>query len=87
MSGKEDAANNYARCFHSIGLPMLDQVMDRISKITEGCDSLQGFFMFHSLGGGTGSGLSALLLKALAAEYPKKSRLQFVVYPSPKVCT
>nr|UHU71021.1 alpha-tubulin [Psammotettix alienus] len=85
LSGKEDAANNYARCYNSIGRPMLDAVMNRISKITESCDGLQGFFIYHSLGGGTGSGLTALLLKELAAEYPKKSRLQFLVYPSPKV--
>ncbi|XP_054269926.1 tubulin alpha-4 chain-like [Macrosteles quadrilineatus] len=85
LSGKEDAASNYARCYHTIGQPMRDAIMHRISKMTESCDGLQGFFLFHSLGGGTGAGLTALLLEQLAAEYPKKSRLEFLVYPSPKV--
>lgn len=85
LTGKEDAANNFARCVNSIGKPMLDKVMDRIFKITESCDGLQGFFIYHSLGGGTGSGMSAMLLNELTEEFPKKSRLQFLVYPSPKV--
>lgn len=43
--------------------------------------------MFHSFGGGTGSGFGALLLERLSAEYGKKSKLEFVVYPSPRVAT
>lgn len=43
--------------------------------------------IFHSFGGGTGSGFGALLLERLSAEYSKKSKLEFVVYPSPRVAT
>lgn len=86
LSAKEDAASNFARCYYSMGGPMERAIMQRISKVTEDCDGLQGFFVYHSLGGGTGTGLTALLLEQLACEYPKKSRLEFLVYPSPKVC-
>jgi len=48
---------------------------------------LQGFEIFHSFGGGTGSGFGALLLEKLAVEYGKKTKLQFAVYPSPHVAT
>ncbi|XP_054289114.1 tubulin alpha-4 chain-like [Macrosteles quadrilineatus] len=85
LSAKEDAASNFARCYYSMGGPMERAIMQRISKVTEDCDGLQGFFVYHSLGGGTGAGLTALLLEQLACEYPKKSRLEFLVYPSPKV--
>lgn len=55
--------------------------------LTDNCSSLQGFLIFRSIGGGTGSGFGALLLERLAAEYGKKSKLEFAVYPSPSVAT
>lgn len=36
-----------------------------------------GFFVFHSFGGGTGSGFGALLLERLSQDYGKKSKLEF----------
>lgn len=48
-------------------------------------NSLQGFLIFHSFGGGTGSGFGSLLLEHLSIEYGKKSKLEFTVYPSPTV--
>jgi len=51
------------------------------------CESLQGFLIFHSVGGGTGSGFASLLLEHLSNDYPKKAKLDFCVYPSPQVST
>lgn len=48
---------------------------------------LQGFLVFHAVGGGTGSGLGSLLLERLSVDYGKKSKLGFTVYPSPQVST
>lgn len=36
--------------------------MDRLRKEVEKCDGLQGFMMFNSVGGGTGSGFGSLML-------------------------
>jgi len=47
----------------------------------------QGFFVFHSFGGGTGSGFSALLMDKLCEDFSKKCKLEFAVYPSPEICT
>ena len=44
-----------------------------------------GFFVFHSFGGGTGSGFGALLLERLSTDYGKKSKLEFAVYPAPRM--
>lgn len=85
ISGKEDAANNYARGRFTVGKDMIDHVMDRLRRTTDSCGGLQGFFLFHSLGGGTGSGFTAHLLELLGDEFGKKIRLEFIVYPSPKV--
>ena len=51
------------------------------------CTGLQGFLIFHSFGGGTGSGLTSLLCERLSVDYGKKSKLEFSIYPSPQVST
>ena len=60
----------------------MDVVNDRIRKAVEQCTDLQGFLVFNSFGGGTGSGLGALIMERLAVDYRKKSKLQFGIYPS-----
>jgi tubulin alpha len=83
----EDAANNYARGRYSVGKEHIEMVSERIRKLTEQCDGLQGFFMFHSVGGGTGSGFGSLLLERLSVDFHKKSKLDFCVFPSPQIST
>ena len=88
ISGKEDAANNYARGHYTIGKEIVDLCLDRIRKLADNCTGLQGFLIYHAVGGGTGSGLGALLLERLSVDYVrKKSKLGFTVYPSPQVST
>ena len=59
--------------------------MERIKKVCEKCHGLQGFLVFHSYGGGTGSGFSSLLMEKLSNDYGKKSKLTFSIYPAPEV--
>merc|ERR1712125_88426 len=87
ISGKEDAANNYARGHYTVGKEIVDLALDRIRKLADQCTGLQGFLVFNSVGGGTGSGLGALLLERLSVDYGKKSKLGFCIYPSPQVST
>ena len=51
------------------------------------CDfsGLQGFLIFHSFGGGTGSGFTSLLLERLSVDFGKKAKLEFSIYPAPQV--
>ena len=58
---------------------------DAILRSADNCSSLQGFLIFHSFGGGTGSGFGALLLERLSVDYGKKCKLEFAVYPAPQV--
>ncbi|XP_071819680.1 tubulin alpha-1C chain-like [Apostichopus japonicus] len=83
ITGKEDAANNYARGHYTAGRTHIDMVIDRLRKLSEQCFGLQGFLIFHSFGGGTGSGFTALLMERLSVEYGKKSKLEFAIYPAP----
>ncbi|KAG4169481.1 hypothetical protein ERO13_A12G081730v2 [Gossypium hirsutum] len=87
ISGKEDAANNFARGHYTIGKEIVDLCLDRILKLADNCTGLQGFLVFNAVGGGTGSGLGSLLLERLSVDYGKKSKLGFTVYPSPQVST
>ncbi|KAB1255680.1 Tubulin alpha-1A chain [Camelus dromedarius] len=147
ITGKEDAANNYARGHYTIGKEIVDLVLDRIRKLrgcrastglrplgvprvhrgrvrpvradlwrkrardvarggraavrlcgrrltsllcspqADLCTGLQGFLIFHSFGGGTGSGFASLLMERLSVDYGKKSKLEFAIYPAPQVST
>jgi tubulin alpha len=62
-------------------------VVQSIRKLTENCDGLEGFLIYHSFAGGTGSGFTSLLMEKLSQEHLKKSKLAFAIYPSPKIST
>ncbi|KAJ2452515.1 alpha-tubulin [Coemansia sp. RSA 2336] len=85
ITGKEDAANNYARGHYTVGKEQIDVTLEQVRKLADKCEGLQGFMVFHSFGGGTGSGFGALLLERLSVDYGKKSKLEFTVYPAPRI--
>lgn len=85
ISGKEDAANNYARGHYTIGNEIIELTLDKLRKLTDQCHGLQGFLVFHSYGGGTGSGFTSLLLERISIDYGKKAKLCFSIYPAPQV--
>jgi len=82
ISGKEDAASNYARGYYNLGKTLIELVMNRARKLADGCSSLQGFVIYHATGGGTGSGLGTLLLERLASEYGRLSKLSMTLCSS-----
>ena len=79
------AANNWARGYHVEGERVIDQIMNTIDSAVEKTQSLQGFLITHSLGGGSGSGLGALIIERLRQAYPKKKIFTFSVVPSPLI--
>merc|ERR1719166_600947 len=87
IHGKEDAANNFARGHYTVGKEQMEIVNDKVGKIVEACENLQGFLMCHAVGGGTGSGLGMLILERLAVDYRKKSKIGFEIYPAPSIST
>jgi len=87
LNGKEDAANNFARGHYTVGKEILDQVNDRLRKLVDNSQNVQGFIINHAVGGGTGSGLGALILERIAVDYRKKSKIGFEIYPAPNLST
>ncbi|XP_017889363.1 tubulin alpha chain-like [Ceratina calcarata] len=87
ITGKEDASNNYARGYHTLGQELIQLVLQRVCKLCESCSRPSGFVVFRSISGGTGGGFATLLLEHLAYNYPKTITLDFVLFPSPNIST
>ncbi|GAA5892007.1 hypothetical protein JCM8208_002967 [Rhodotorula glutinis] len=85
VHAQSSAGNNWAKGHYTEGAELVDSVMDVVRKEAEGCDSLQGFQLTHSLGGGTGSGMGTLLISKIREEFPDRMMATFSVVPSPKV--
>ena len=75
LFGNESANNNFAKAYNRLGREMMDKINDRLRKLVENCNTLQGFIINHSVGGGTGSGLGSLILERVAVAYKKKSKV------------
>ena len=82
--GQSSAGNVWAKGHYTEGAELVDSVMDVVRREAEGCDSLQGFQIAHSLGGGTGSGMGTLLISKIREEFPDRMMATFSVVPSPK---
>jgi len=83
--GSNGAGNNWAKGHYTEGAELVEDVLDRVRQEIEQCDAPQGFQLFHSLGGGTGSGMGTLLLLKIRDAYPDRITTTYSVYPSPKV--
>ena len=56
--------------------------MDMIDREADGCDSLEGFVLCHSIAGGTGSGMGSYLLEQLNDHFPKRLIQTYSVFPN-----
>merc|ERR1712156_490036 len=89
---QETGAGRYVP--RSVFLDLEPSVIDEIRTGTyrqlfrpESMISVQGFFIFHSFGGGTGSGFTSLLQERLSLDFAKKNKLDFAIYPAPQTST
>ncbi|VUZ51631.1 unnamed protein product [Hymenolepis diminuta] len=84
ITGYEDASNNFARGYFTVGKVLLSPILNEIRRTIEQCDSLQGILFFRSLGGGTGAGLTAAILDVLG-DYRKYTKVEIPIYPAPSL--
>lgn len=85
IQGESNMSNNWAKGFYSECQDLCYTTLESIRKSIETCDSIQGFQIVHSLGGGTGSGFGSLLIDNLHDEYPDLIISTHSVIPSEKV--
>ena len=76
------SGNNWAHGHCLYGPQHREALEDAVRRATELCDSLQSFFLLHSLGGGTGSGLGTYICGMLADCFPDVYRFSTAVFPS-----
>ncbi|XP_034053294.1 tubulin epsilon chain isoform X3 [Gymnodraco acuticeps] len=76
------SGNNWAVGHMTYGSAYREQIVDKLRKAAEHCDCLQCFFLIHSMGGGTGSGLGTKVLSLLEEEFPEVCRIVTSIYPS-----
>ncbi|KAA0189797.1 Tubulin alpha chain [Fasciolopsis buskii] len=84
ITGYEDAANNFARGFFTVGKLLISPILNEVRKSLENCEAPQGIILYRSLGGGTGAGLTAALLDVMS-DYRKLTKIEIPVYPSPSL--
>lgn len=74
-------SNNYARGFYTSGNWMIEKLMRATRKEVEKCDHIQLIQAVHAMGGGTGSGLTALFLQNAYDLLAGISLQTYSVYP------
>ena len=82
MTDASGSGNNWAVGHYMYGDKYREKIFDIVRQETEKCDCLQSFFVFHSMGGGTGSGLGSRILSLLREEYKHVYKFSVPVFPS-----
>ncbi|KAK2948906.1 putative Tubulin delta chain [Blattamonas nauphoetae] len=75
------AGNNWAFGYARLSVLMQDPVLELVRKEAEASNNLEGFLLFHSLAGGTGSGVGTHLSEILHDEFPSKILINQVAWP------
>ena len=76
-NGKEGSHNIWANGHYVVGKELISTATDRIRLAVEECDAIQGFIINHSIAGGTGGGLGALILERICVDYRRKCKFAF----------
>jgi len=87
VSGVNGAGSNFAKGHYTEGAEILPNIEDLVRREIENCECLQSFQLFHSVGGGTGSGLGTLCALHLKDTYPDRLVSSYSVYPGPSTST
>ncbi|KAL4485000.1 hypothetical protein ABPG74_020177 [Tetrahymena malaccensis] len=82
VSDNQDKPKTFARGYYQVSSQYMELCLDKIRKLAENCSNLQGFLIYNSAGGGTGSGYGSLLIEKIKETYHKKTNLGLTIFPS-----
>lgn len=85
ISRTEGAGGNFAVGYMGAGREVLPEVISRLDFEIDKCDNVGGIIVLHATGGGSGSGLGALVIESIKEKYPEYPVLSCAVLPSPQV--
>jgi len=75
------AGNNWANGYAQAE-KFAEEIFEMVDREADNSDSLEGFYLTHSIAGGTGSGAGSYLLEGLNDRYPKKLIQTYSVFPN-----
>ncbi|KRH92603.1 Gamma tubulin [Pseudoloma neurophilia] len=75
------AGNNWANGY-LFGKNKKNEIFEMIQKEAENSDMLEAFQIFHSIAGGTGSGMGSCIIEELRDDFPKKLIQSTAVFPN-----
>lgn len=75
------AGNNWANGY-LFGKNKKNEIFEIIQREAENSDLLEAFQLFHSIAGGTGSGMGSCILEELRDDFPKKIIQSTAVFPN-----
>ena len=78
----DGTSGNFARSWYDGGKILIDDILERCRYEAENADSLHGFHLMHSTGGGAGSGLLSLIISELRNEYSSSIITTTSILPS-----
>ena len=81
INGKE-AAVNHARALYMQGPIMARTLISAFLNQVSKCENIEALLIFHSLSGGTGSGLFSCFIERISDKHPKLSKIWFSIMPS-----
>jgi hypothetical protein len=77
---KHESTGSYAAGYYNND-EIKSRTIEKVRQLHEGCDNLEAFQIFHSISGGTGSGLTSLLQSEMKDLYPSSICANHVVIP------
>ena len=84
VTWNKDAGNLYTEGFHSIYYCVNEEVNEKLRRLVESVDQLEGFMLSRSVSGGTGSGLIKRIMSDIMTDYSKRPLTEVCVFPSKK---
>jgi hypothetical protein len=80
ICGQRGCGSNWGCGFYDNNI-LVERTVEAVRKEVEGCDYYTGCLLFHSLSGGTGSGLTSCLVEEIREEYPLHHIISIAVAP------
>jgi tubulin delta len=78
---QQGSGNNWAYGYSTNGVKMHENIFDKLRKMMEKLDRVEGVLVLQSLAGGTGSGVGSRVLKGLKTEIPELDLFSVAVLP------
>ena len=82
VTWNKDAENLYTEGYYSLFYSLNEEISDKLRRLVEPADQLEGFLFSRSISGGSGSGLIKRAMLDIETQFPKRTMSEVCVFPS-----